>query len=389
MNIKDDQSLKSLFEGFYGSGGTIVISRAPGRINLIGEHTDYNDGFVLPIGLDRSVVVAGRARSEDPCGVYSFDFDEQVYFDVAEPLDRVHAGWPRYVAAVCRVFAEKGFRVEPFEAVIGGDIPIGSGLSSSAALEVSTATFLAALFDWKIDSRQLALNCQAAEHLVGVNCGIMDQFTAVHAHPDSALFLDCRTLEMKYVPLPHDRIKVVICDTGVRHNLADTAYNERRESCRKAVEALRRFLPGIAALRDVSLSDFERNEEKLDPILRKRARHVVSENQRVLDSIEALRRGNLREFGRLLNASHESLKNDYEVSCPELDTLVAGARKHTGTYGARLVGAGFGGCTINIVEPEGLNDFSSAVSEEYKRAYGRSPKIYPCSPAAGAKAVKV
>jgi len=333
-------------------------------------------------------VVAGRVATNPSCNVYSADFDEKHAFALGAPIEQLPAGWSRYLAAVCEVFAKKGYPVAPFEAVVLGDVPIGSGLSSSAALEVATAKLLEALFAWEIDPDQLALNCQAAEHRVGVNCGIMDQFAAVHAKPDAAILLDCRTLEIEYVPLPRDEIKLVICDTGVWHNLANTAYNRRRESCSKAVDALREFLPDIRALRDVSIEDFARYQDRLDPILRKRARHVITENQRVLDSIDALRANDLDAFGALLYQSHESLKTDYEVSGPELDALVEGARAHSGTYGARLVGAGFGGCTLNVIRPDTVDEFCTTVSEVYKRTFGGSPRIYPCNPAGGAKAEK-
>jgi len=389
MGLKSDNELGSLFAGFFGRGEGAVLSRAPGRANLIGEHTDYNDGFVLPIALDRSVVMVGRATDADESRIYSVDFDEEETFKAGTPPDRIQSGWLRYVAAVEQVFGEKGFRTGNFDAIISGDVPIGSGLSSSAALEVATAKLLQKLFDWDVENQWLALNCQTAEHRVGVKCGIMDQYTAVHAKDDHAIFLDCRTLEIRYVPFPKEKVKIVMCDTGLRHNLAETEYNQRRLSCYEAVAALKPHMEGITALRDVTMADLEKHRDEMSPVAFKCARHVITENERVLKSVERLTEGDIEEFGRLVDESHNSLRDDYQVSCPELDTLVEAARSFPGTFGARLVGAGFGGCTINLVQPDVVNEFCAAVSDEYHRNFGRSPRIHTCNPAGGAIAKKL
>jgi len=388
MALKPEQELHAIFEDSYGHGSGVVFSRAPGRANLIGEHTDYNDGFVLPIALDRAVAMVGRATGAEQSRIYSIEFDEEKTFKVDDPLESIPSGWLRYAVAVGQVFAEQGYPLKNYDAIISGDVPIGSGLSSSAALEVAVAKFLEAVFDWEISSCQLALNCQQAEHRVGVNCGIMDQFTSVHAKDDHAFFLDCRTLEYKHVPFPKKDITVVMCDTGMRHNLADTEYNQRRARCYEAADHFKKHIPGLTALRDIGIEFFQKYESELTDIARKRARHVITENQRVLDSVEKLTQGLFVEFGELVNESHNSLRDDYEVSCDELDILVEAARKLPGTYGSRLVGAGFGGCTINLIKPDSVDEFCATVSDEYHTNFGRAPRIHTCKPSGGAFAKK-
>ncbi|RKX99340.1 galactokinase, partial [Candidatus Poribacteria bacterium] len=304
-----------------------IISRAPGRVNLIGEHTDYNDGFVLPIAIDRSVKVAASPRDDSKVVIKSLDFDETVEFDLeAIERDEEHP-WSNYPRGVAHVLIEAGHRLVGMNAVVTGDVPIGAGLSSSAAIELAFAMAFAALSSIDIPRKELALLCQKAENgFVGVSCGIMDQFISAMGRKGCAMFLDCRSLEFELVPLDLTDHVFVVCDTKVKRELSGSEYNKRRAECEKGVELLKRHLPGIKALRDVTPEDFDRYSNELPETIRKRCRHVILENERVVRAVEALKSGDLKEFGELMNESHESLRVDYEVSCEELDLMVGIAR---------------------------------------------------------------
>ncbi len=354
------------------------ISAAPGRVNLIGEHTDYNDGFVLPIAVDRSVQVAISKRQDRTASIYSLDFDESVQFEIG-PFEREQGSisWYDYPKGVIAEFLKLGFELHGFDATIRGDVPIGSGLSSSAAIEVATAYALSLLNSVELEPEELAKLCRRAENLyVGVNCGIMDQFISVLGLKNHALFLDCRDLSYSHVPLPGDEVSVVVCDSKVKRELTGSEYNLRRAQCAEGVRLLSKFLPGITALRDVSHSDFLKYSKSLPEDIRKRCRHVVTENERTEKAAEYLRTERFREFGELMNLSHESLRDDYEVSCVELDILVEAARSSEGLLGARLTGAGFGGCTVNLVEPASSVEFCKSVSLKYGMKVGITPDIY-------------
>ncbi|GBD08462.1 Galactokinase [Candidatus Thermoflexus japonica] len=359
-------------------------ARAPGRVNLIGEHTDYNDGFVLPIAIDRAIWVAARPRRDRQVHLIAADFGEEAVF----PLDGLQPGglrgWAAYPAGVAWALEQAGFRLPGMDAVVAGDVPIGSGLSSSAALEVAFATAWAALGGHEVPRLELARLCQRAENeFVGVRCGIMDQMAALFGRRGHALLIDCRSLETRLIPIPKEMV-VLVADSGVRRELAASEYNERRAQCEEAVRRLQGRYPGIRALRDVSRAQLEAARGELPDRIYRRARHVVTENERVLRAVEALVRGDLPAFGEQLNASHESLRDDYEVSAPELDTLVEAARSVPGVYGARLTGAGFGGSILTVVRREAVQAVSEALIRRYEARFGRRPTLFAVEPDEGA-----
>jgi galactokinase len=344
--------------------------RAPGRANLIGEHTDYSGGFVLPVALELATYVAGRPRE----GVVSLrSLDEPGYVEVDPSTGEGSSqGWGRYGEAVVRALLDEGVDVHGFEGVVASDVPIGAGLSSSAALEVALATALAGS---PLDARRLAAVCQRAENLyVGTQTGIMDQLTSAAGRAEHALLIDCRDLSVRPISFP-ESLAVLVVDSGVRRDLAESAYDERVTECAAAAEAL-----GIGSLRDATRDDLA----GLDGVLLRRARHVVSENARVLAAADALAAGRVEELGPLFRASHESLARDYEVSTPELDALVAIAAETDGVVAARLTGAGFGGCTVNLAARETARAAGSAIVERYREETGLESRFWVSRPAAGA-----
>jgi len=363
-----------------------TIARAPGRVNLIGEHTDYNDGYVLPIAIDRDVLIAAAPSSESAVCLYSVNFDRVSVFSLDNiARDRVNE-WSNYPRGVVYMLKRAGCTVGGANLAIQGDIPLAAGLSSSAALEVASAMVFQVLNGFEMDGPKMALLCQAAENeFVGVNCGIMDQFISRLGSKNHALFIDCRTLEHEAVPLPAAGIKVVVADTMKKRELVDSEYNTRREQCEQAVAVLKTYLPGTRALRDVTMSDFRRYSRELPPTVRRRAEHVIMENDRVLKSVDALREGNLALFRSLMNQSHESLRDMYEVSCRELDALAEAAWRIPGVYGSRMTGAGFGGCTVSLVADEAVDEFLERVPLEYRSRIGVTPTLYVCMPEGGAE----
>ena len=364
--------LRAAFRERYGRAARLF--RAPGRVNLIGEHTDYNDGFVLPMAIDRETVVAAAARPDRTVRVHSLNLDESAEFDLDAPGEKRRGNWLDYVEGVARILdaGEGGARLAGADLSILSDVPLGAGLSSSASLEISVGLALASLSGAEIDGVRLALAGQRAEHeYVGTKCGIMDQFTAAMARARHALLIDCRTLHATHIPLDTSEVVVAICDTNVKHELSTSEYNRRREECEQGVGALRAVLPSIRALRDVGVEEFDRHAPRvLTETIRRRCRHVVTENARTLAAAESLRRGDLAELGRLMNLSHASLRDDYEVSCPELDALVEIALALEGVLGARMTGGGFGGSTVSLVRRAALDDFKEAVAREYARRTG-------------------
>ncbi|MGB6885019.1 MAG: galactokinase, partial [Candidatus Acidiferrum sp.] len=325
------------------------VYRAPGRVNLIGEHTDYNDGFVMPAALGFYCWVAAGPRQDCRLVVSSEEFPEQAEVDLsARPIQPSHT-WSDYSVGVAAQLEKAGFRLSGANLLVHGEVPIGAGLSSSASIEVATALALAEESGLSIDRPHLARICQQAENdFVGMRCGIMDQFISLHGRANHALMLDCRSLDFELVPIP-ESVRLVICNTGVKHTLAGGEYNRRREECEEAVRVLAKALPSIRALRDVSREQLEAHRDLLSEVLYKRAKHIVTENERVLNSVEALREGDLQQFGVYMAESHVSLRNLFEVSCAELDLMVDLANREPGVYGARMTGGGFGGATINLV----------------------------------------
>lgn len=357
---------------------------APGRVNLIGEHTDYNDGFVFPMAIGFYTTIAIVPTNDRKLYIRSENMDEMIAVNLDENnQQRNH--WSDYVAGVARMLELEEFRLPGASLFIESDVPVGSGLSSSAALEMSSALALLSTVNGELNSEKLALLGQKAENeFVGMNCGIMDQFISVHGEKDHALFLDCRTLDYQLVPLDGDKSKIVICNTMVKHELGSSEYNKRRAECEKGVEIMSQDYPGIKALRDVTLEQFNKVKSKLPDIVSKRCRHVISENERTVESIKSLNSNELELFGKLMNTSHDSLRDDYEVSCKELDIMVDIARQQNGLLGARMTGGGFGGCTVNLVQAEYVESFVEIVSENYKQATGLKPDIYISVPSHGA-----
>lgn len=361
--------------------------RAPGRVNLIGEHTDYNDGFVMPAAIDLSVFARVWGREDRKLVIRSENFDEQIEFDLDQtnPAPRRH--WSDYIVGVAVMLERAGHRLHGANLQVRGEVPVGSGLSSSAAVEIATACALTTISEVTIDPRQLALLCQKAENeFVGARVGIMDQFVVLFGQAQRALLLDCRSLEFKLLPLP-DTVNLVICNTMVKHALASSAYNERRSQCEAGVKHLARFLPNVKALRDVTIEQLEQFGHDLPEVVYRRCRHVIAENARVLAAGEALEQGDLRRFGELMAESHRSLRDDYQVSSRELDLMVELGKNVEGVYGARMTGGGFGGCTVNLVDAAHVEQFKRNVAQQYQRITTLKPEIYVCEPSNGAEEI--
>ena len=379
---------REAFARWFGQVPQIIV-RAPGRVNLIGEHTDYNDGFVLPVAIDRQVLVAAGPRSDRTVHLYALDFESQASFSLDDITKDQEQRWSNYQRGVAWALQQEGLELAGLEAVITGDVPIASGLSSSAAVEVAMATAWKLLSGFELDSVRMALLCQRAENLfVGANCGIMDQFISVLGRRDHALLIDCRSLGYRLVPLPRG-VAIVVADTMKRRGLVDSEYNTRRQECEGGARLLGQHIPGVRALRDVTSDQFAQHAEKLSPVIRRRCRHVISENARVRRAVAALEAGDLGSFGELMVASHRSLRNDYQVSCRELDVMVDAALKVEGVYGSRMTGAGFGGCTVSLVAEESVRDFCEQVEAEYQAAIDVQPQIYACHASDGAGEVMV
>ena len=379
------------FQSRFGHQPEIVV-RAPGRVNLIGGHTDYNEGYVLPVALDRAAWVAAAPIAAREARLRALELSSDVIFplDVTPPSfpptgrdEEGGGGWADYPRSVAWALQQRGLRLVGLEAVLTSDVPVGAGLSSSAAIEVAFAYTWQQLSGFELERRELALACQQAENdYVGVNCGIMDQMASALGVEGHALLLDCRTLETETVPLPPG-VAIVVADTRVRRRLAGSEYNVRRAQCERAVRLLGKHLPDLRALRDTSLDDLKRLRMQLPEIVYQRALHVVTGNMRVLLAAEALRRGDVATLGALMKACHASLRDYYEVSSPELDVLAEAACEVRGCYGARLTGAGFGGCIVALVATEAVPDFEAHVSVAYEAAFGRQPDIYVCQSADG------
>lgn len=356
-----------------------IIVRAPGRVNLIGEHTDYNDGFVLPIAIDREVRLALRPRHDEKIRILSLDIETESAFELSSL--RRNSGWIEYPKSVANALMKAGYKLKGFDAVMAGNVPRGAGLSSSAAVELAVARAFSAISGFEWDAPRMARLAQKAENeWVGVNCGIMDQMASAACKEGYALFLDCRSLEIQHIPLPKG-ISVVILDTSTRRGLVDSAYNERRSQCE---EAARWF--GVKALRDVSLEDLGKwkAESELSEVAFRRARHVITENERVLETIKVMKNGNLKRLGELFNASHDSLRDDFEVANEALNGMVECAREQSSCYGARMTGAGFGGCAVALVEEDKTEAFTQVVSATYRQRVGLEANVYVCKASEGA-----
>lgn len=364
-----------------------LLVRSPGRVNLIGEHTDYNEGFVLPAAVDRAVYFA-LGRSAEPEGYLQAEDMRASFVFHPERIERTDLGWPNYLTGVVREIRKTGRRVPGFKCVFGGDIPVGAGMSSSAALEAGLAFGLNRLFRLKLEPLEIARLAQRAENeFVGVRCGIMDQFANLFSRARTVLKLDCRSLEHVYYPFDRDDLRVVLCDTGVRRALASSEYNVRRAQCEAGVEVLRKHAPRVRSLRDATREMLESCRGELDPVVYRRCAYVLKENERVEQACRDLERGDFASFGGRLNASHDGLRDEYEVSCLELDILVEAARRAPGVLGARMMGAGFGGCTINLVAEGAMEEFRARVGEEYLARTGRKTEFHVGLLSAGTEVV--
>ena len=351
--------------------------RAPGRVNLIGEHTDHNDGYVLPIAIDRETVVAITPRPDRILRVWSLNLETSAELNLDGLGSGRHGNWLDYIEGVPCALAAQGVQLTGSDIALKGDVSIGGGLSSSAALEVALGTALVSVSGSRVDRLSIALAGQTAEHVhVGINSGIMDQFTSANALAGHAILLDCRSLESRFIPLNLGGYRIVVCDSRVRHTLASSEYNKRRQNCEQGVRLLRTALPGIKALRDVSPAELEANRSLLPETVLRRCRHVVGENERTLKAASALAFGNLAEMGMLMSQSHQSLKDDYQVSCHELDVLVESAMSLPGVLGARMTGGGFGGCTISLVAEAAVGSFMQKVAQEYEATTQITPEIF-------------
>ena len=365
------------FKTRFGDVGGVRVAQAPGRVNLIGEHTDYNDGFVLPMTLDRATYVALRPRPDQDVRLQALNFDEAFAFSLDEPLPEQMPGWAKYAAGAIIEAQRATTEQHGLEGVVWGNVPLGAGLSSSAALEVATVMTVDAVLGIERSGEDAAALSQQVEHAyAGVACGIMDQFASRLGPEGHALFLDCRSLAYRPVPLPLADIRMVVVDSGVRRELATSAYNERRSECEAAVAFFQQIDPDVQALRDVSPALFEAHQHDLPETLRKRSQHVIQENQRTGEAAEALERHDVETFGHLMNASHASLRDLYKVSGPELDVLAGTAQALPGVWGARMTGGGFGGCTVNLVEPQAVARFREDVSAQYQARCGRQATFY-------------
>ena len=373
----DVATIREAFSRRHGVHPWLMV-RAPGRVNLIGEHTAYNDGFVFPVAIDRATYVAARPRDDRRIHITALDLGAEDEFDLDDFGHSAANPWSNYIRGVAKGLLVAGHSLGGANVLITSDVPQGAGLSSSAALEVAVGYAFQVLNRLNLLGEELALLAQGAENnFVGVQCGIMDQFISALGREGHALLIDCRELNARPVPLPHDA-RIVICDSSIRHEHGSSGYNERRAQCEEAVRLLKPVLPKILALRDVTLANLHEHAGLLPPVVLQRARHVVSENQRVLESVAALEAGEYARFGQLMNASHSSMRDDYEITIPAIDRLVEIAQAQPGCYGSRMTGGGFGGCTVSLVETSAVAAFSANVAAAYTEATGKTAKIYIC-----------
>jgi galactokinase len=372
----------SEFRRRYGESPAALV-RAPGRVNLIGEHTDYNDGFVLPMAIDHAVWIALRPGPASHITVLALDMGEERTFGLADLDTPTRQGWIEYIKGTAWALAGAGHALQGWEGVMAGDVPVGAGLSSSAALELATARACAWVAGLEWDPAAMALLGQRAENKwVGVNCGIMDQMISAAGRRDQALLLDCRSLEFELAPLPTGYL-VVVLDTGTRRGLVDSAYNERRAQCEGAARAL-----GVGALRDATMDQLNAHSQSMDPVTLRRARHVIGENLRTLAAAKSMFADDAADLGRLMDASHVSLRDDFQVSSPALDVMVEEARLAHGCLGARMTGAGFGGCAVALVDHTCAESFTQGVTRAYQNRTGNEPAVYVCRATDGAAVIE-
>ena len=377
--------IQQCFREHFGADGKLYA--APGRINLIGEHTDYNLGFVLPGAIDKSFYMAAAPNGTQVCNIFSTHFNAMVSFGTDE-TNLPDALWSRYVFGEIKELQALGCKVGGFDAVVASDIPIGAGISSSAAFTSVTGTALNDLFNLGLSKMELAKAGQMCEHhYVGVRCGIMDQFASLHGEDKKLIRLDCRSLEYKMVPFAPAGLALVLLDTLVKHSLASSEYNVRRAECEAGVAHLQKSYPHVESLRDVTMEMLEAHRSQLSPVVYNRCSFVVEENQRLLDACDALERGDYVSVGHYMLGSHQGLSKKYEVSCPELDLIQEVAQKHAGVLGARMMGGGFGGCTLNLVQEDALDDFVAICCARYNKKFWKELRPIDVAIGAGARII--
>lgn len=380
--------IKADFERLFSSSPTTIV-KAPGRVDLMGNHTDYNGGFVLPVAVNLDVVAAGKLRDDKTVSVYSQNFEAKSEFSLDDITHDDVNTWSNYVRGVVLFLLEAGIELRGASIVMHGNVPIGSGMSSSAAIEMATGFLFQSLLGFELGGPEMALIGQKAENkFVGVNTGIMDQFISRLGKKDHALFIDCRTLEYDQFPLDTSRVKIVVCDTMKRRGLVDSEYDLRRSQCEEASRLFAQWIPNVTQLRDVTSADFQNYKDRLPEVVRKRAEHVIYENERVLESRAVLECGNFEGFGKLMDASHDSARDLYEVSCAELDAMAEVCRKAPGSLCNRMAGAGFGGCSVSLVKDEFVEQFTSVVAVEYEKKTGLVPNLYICTAEDGASVIE-
>ena len=390
--MQDLNKLWKIFNEKYTDTGLVKGAfSAPGRVNLIGEHTDYNEGFVLPIAIGKKIIMLGQLRNDRLIQVFDLGYKTKIKFSLDSLTPLKKDTWANYLMGVMDEIQKAGYPLQGVNLVFTSNIPQRAGLSSSAALEVVTALTMARLNSLEIKPLEMAHLCRRAENnFVGVACGIMDQYVSCLGQKNYALFIDCRSNDYELIPLKDPNYQIIICNSKVQRGLVDSEYNKRKEECKIATEFFKHKLNReIRALRDIAIDEYEKYQAQLPEIIARRARHVISENYRVQVGVQALREGNFSAFGQLMIESHRSLKNDYEVSCAELDLLVDLALKQEGVLGARMTGAGFGGCTVNLLKRDYVDVFMEKIKKEYKKITGINPDVYLTAPSGGAKVIEL
>ncbi len=386
MSASLAQAIHSDFQQRFGYAPLLV--RAPGRVNLIGEHTDYNGGFVLPAAVDKEIVFAVGLNGGAQLRLVAHDLGETLTLTSAAEISPSETHWANYLLGVAAQLQQRGVAVPGFDCVFGGTMPMGAGMSSSAAVECGLAFALNQLLNSGFDKMELARLAQKAEHTyAGVQCGIMDQFASLFGRPGQVVRLDCRSFDYAYFPFDTSASRIVLCNSGVKHSLASSAYNTRRQECQQGVSVLQQHYPEVKSLRDATLAQLEAHRAELDPVVFRRSTYVVQENTRVETACRHLEAGDLAAFGREMYASHAGLRDDYEVSCTELDALVAAAQGQPGVFGSRMMGGGFGGCTINLVAPDKVDEFIASVSAAYEQQFGRKLETYQTTIVGGVGAI--
>lgn len=380
----DKQVIKDCFAKYFGDSEPRCFT-APGRINIIGEHTDYNGGFVLPGAVDKAITMAVRPNGTDIVNLISIDHDDAaLFFRIGGPQPKEQ--WASYFYGVIEEMRKRGATVGGFNAVFGGDVPLGAGMSSSAALESCVGTALNAIFNLKFTKEELAKIGQMTEHnYIGVRCGIMDQFASIFGQKGKVVRLDCRSLMYDLVPFNPKGIEIVLIDTMVKHSLASSEYNVRRAQCEEGVAVIKKYLPNVELLRDVSIEELEAHRDEIDPMSFRRCAFVINENKRLMAACAAMEKGDFEEVGRQIYATHEGLSEEYGVSCPELDFIVSIAKEHKEVLGARMMGGGFGGCVIALVKKEGVADYVADVKEKYMVKFDKDPRVIEVSISDGAR----